>query len=84
MKKEYLINKLREIIVLKLQLDRTPTEIGLEESLLELGLGMDSMSTLDFVLTLEKEFDVEIDESEVNIEVLSNINSIASYVYSLK
>ena len=83
MNKEDLSDRLRQVVVAKLRLDIEPRELGLEESLIELGLGVDSMSTLDFILTLEREFDIEIDESEINIEVLSSVSSLANYIYGL-
>ena len=48
--------------------------------LVDYGLGVDSVSTLEFVVALEKEFGVEIDESEINPVILKDINSVADYI----
>ena len=48
--------------------------------LIDYGLGVDSVSTLEFVVALEKEFGIEIDESEINPAILKDINSVADYI----
>lgn len=57
-------------------------EIGDSDILIDLGLGVDSVSSLEFVVALEKEFAVEIDESEITPDILRDINSVANYVYT--
>ncbi|NIP29131.1 MAG: acyl carrier protein [Candidatus Dadabacteria bacterium] len=84
MDRKYLIEKLRKLIVKKLELDINPGNIEPDESLIELGLGVDSVSTLEFILALENEFDVEIDESDINLGILSTVNNIANYINDLK
>ena len=55
-------------------------EIGDSDNLIDFGLGVDSVSSLEFVVALEKEFAVEIDESEITPDILQDINSVAEYV----
>lgn len=50
--------------------------------LIDYGLGVDSVSSIEFVVALEKEFGIEIDESEINPDVLKDVNSVAKYIES--
>ena len=42
--------------------------------------GIDSATLLQMLMALEQEFDIEIDESEVTLDDLKNIKSIAELV----
>jgi acyl carrier protein len=55
-------------------------EISDTDYLVNFGLGVDSVSSLEFVVALEKEYGLEIDESEITPDILKNINSISDYV----
>ena len=70
-------NRVRQLINKKFEID---DEIGDSDILIDFGLGVDSVSSLEFVVALEKEFSVVIDESEITPDILQDINSIAEYV----
>lgn len=55
-------------------------EIENDQPLLELGIGIDSVSTLEFLVALENEFGINIDESSIEIETLENVESISDFV----
>lgn len=55
-------------------------EIENDQPLMELGIGIDSVSTLEFLVALEKEFGINIDESSIEIETLENVESISDFV----
>jgi len=55
-------------------------DIGDSDILIDFGLGVDSVSSLEFVVALEKEFAMEIDESEITPDILQDINSVAKYL----
>ncbi len=82
-RKEVLGKKIRELVVGKFNLDIGPQDISAEQSLIELGVGVDSVSTLEFIMELEEEFGVSIDESEVSPEVLETIESLSEFIMSL-
>ena len=83
-RKEVLGEKIRRLVVGKFNLDIRPQEILAEQSLIELGVGVDSVSTLEFIMELEEEFGVLIDESEVSPEVLETVSSLSEFILSLK
>ena len=82
--KEVLGEKIRRLVVGKFNLDIRPQEILAEQSLIELGVGVDSVSTLEFIMELEEEFGVLIDESEVSPAVLETVSSLSEFILSLK
>ena len=81
-RKEVLGERIRRLVVGKFNLDIDPQDISAEQSLIELGVGVDSVSTLEFIMELEEEFGVSIDESEVNPEVLETVESLSKFIIS--
>ena len=55
--KEIIGEKIRRLVVSKFDLDINPREISAEQSLIELGVGVDSVSTLEFIMELEEELE---------------------------
>ena len=82
-RKEILGEKIRRLVVGKFNLDIEPQGISSEQSLIELGVGVDSVSTLEFIMELEEEFGVSIDESEVNLGVLETVESLSEFIMLL-
>ena len=83
LRKEVLAEKIRRLVVGKFNLDIEPQDISAEQSLIELGVGVDSVSTLEFIMELEEEFGVSIDESEVDPAVLETVESLSEFIMSL-
>ncbi len=83
-RKEVLREQVRRLVVDKFNLDIEPQDISAEQSLIELGVGVDSVSTLEFIMELEEEFGVSIDESEVDPGVLETVESLSEFILSLK
>jgi acyl carrier protein len=73
-------SKIKKVLINKLLQGFKPEDIGDDAPLIELGVGVDSVATLELILALEEEFHITIDESEVNQELISSINSISNYV----
>ena len=80
MSREEIIQKLRNLIYKKLEIDARTEELGESTLLIEFGLGVDSVSTIEFIVALESEFGIEIDEAEINPEMFSTMNSVAAYI----
>ncbi len=83
-RKEVLREQIRRLVVGKFNLDIEPQDISAEQSLIELGVGIDSVSTLEFIMELEEEFGVSIDESEVDPGVLETVENLSEFILSLK
>ena len=67
--------KVREILCD--QLDLEPEDITLDTNIIE-DLGADSLDLVDFVMSLEDEFDKEIPDEDV--ETIRTVGDIVSYI----
>ena len=67
--------KVREILCD--QLDLEPEDITLDTNIIE-DLGADSLDLVDFVMSLEDEFDKEIPDEDV--ETIKTVGDIVSYI----
>jgi len=75
--------RIKEILVDRLKLDRTPESIGDDEPLFGgEGLGLDSIDALELVLGVEQEFGVKIENEEVGMEALSSVSGLAEFIVS--
>ena len=74
---------MRRLVVSKFNLDIEPQDISAEQSLIELGVGVDSVSTLEFIMELEEEFGVSIDESEIDPGILETVDSLSEFIISI-
>lgn len=73
--------RIKQILVDRLKLDRTPESIGDAEPLFgPEGLGLDSIDALELVLGVEQEFGVKIENEEVGSEALSSVDRLAEFV----
>jgi acyl carrier protein len=79
---EEIKNRIKRVLIKKLLQDFSPEDIGDNTPLIELGVGVDSIATLEFIVALEKEFQISIDESKVNLELLATVSNISDYISS--
>ena len=54
--------------------------LGDDTPLLEYGVGVDSVSRLEFLVALEEEFGVRLDEAEITPDFFETVNSISDYI----
>lgn len=73
-------SRIKRVLINKLLQGFQPEGIEDDAPLIELGVGVDSVATLELIVALEEEFHITIDESEVNQKLISSINSISDYV----
>jgi acyl carrier protein len=73
-------DRVKQVLVSKMLKDMKPEDIGDDTPLIELGVGVDSVATLELIVALEKEFQISIDESDVNLELLATVDSISDYI----
>lgn len=70
--------------VIREQLDIEPDVcIDSKDSDFLVKFNLNSVDALELLLMVEKEFEVEIDDSDLNADLLSTINSLATYVFEL-
>ncbi|MBL10452.1 MAG: hypothetical protein CL402_08070 [Acidiferrobacteraceae bacterium] len=72
--------QLLNILKPKLELfNKDPGEVALDESLMELGI-LDSMSFLEFIVSLEEIFQTELDLSELEPSEFSTIQKLSKLI----
>ena len=74
--------RIKNILVQSVLKQMSPSEISDEASLIDLGVGLDSVATLELVVALEEEFKVQIDDGEITPDVLESVNNIYSFIES--
>jgi acyl carrier protein len=71
-------DRLRKVLIEALRLDRTPEQIpdeGLREE-----LDIDSVSGLEFLIWVENEFGIQIDDEDLSVLLVDSLDTLASYV----
>lgn len=70
--------QLRKVLVTSLELDRAPDSIPDRGLVAELGL--DSVNTLEYLIWVESEFEIQIDDEDLSVELIDDLDTLASYV----
>ncbi|NEQ11085.1 MAG: acyl carrier protein [Moorea sp. SIO4E2] len=81
---ETIVNQLKKIISEDLDVNLNVEDIDENLSLFEDGLGFDSIATVELISLIEKHFDVEFYESELDLETFKNIKVMAEFITSKK
>jgi acyl carrier protein len=71
-------DRLRRVLIEALRLDRTPEQIP-EEGLRE-ALDIDSVSGLEFLIWVENEFGIQIDDEDLSVQLVDSLDTLATYV----
>lgn len=77
-KRQEITDRLKEIIINSLELDIPSQIIQNDQPLFGRGLELDSIDALELSLNVSVEFDVEINDDD--IETWSSINKLADYI----
>ena len=57
--------------------------LDIDEATPLISLGLDSLSVVDIFLGLEREFDIELDEADIDMSIVESVQSIVNYVKSI-
>lgn len=74
--------RIKNILVQSVLKQMNPPEISDDASLIDLGVGLDSVATLEMVVALEEEFKIQIDDGEITPEILESVNTIFDFIES--
>ncbi len=72
--------RIKKVLLENALKDIDPKEITNSSQLIEFGVGLDSVATLELVVALEEEFQIRIDESEISAETFQTIDSMAHHI----
>jgi acyl carrier protein len=61
-----------------------PEEVDLDGPIFGIGLGLDSIDSLELIIMLEQEYGIKFSNPDEAKEVFASINSIAKYIESHK
>jgi acyl carrier protein len=75
------LQKLKQIVVEIAQLKLAPEEISNTANLFN-DCGMDSVSIVELVLSLEGQFDITIDEDELEASIFQDFSRLGAFVES--
>jgi len=78
--KEKINNRIRKVLIETMLSEFDPEEIKDDTPLIELGVGVDSVATLELIVALESEFKISIDEENISPKLLENIDNISEYI----
>src|SRR5262245_5112358 len=76
-----ILQKLKQIVVEVVELKIAPEEIDDTGNLFN-DCGIDSVSIVELVLSLEGQFDITIDESELNFHIFQDFLRLGAFVES--
>lgn len=72
--------RVKQAIVRALHLQILPEEIPGEEALFGGGMEIDSVATLEILFALEEEFDIEVDDDDLRVELFASVDALVDYV----
>ena len=71
---------IKELIVTSLDLQICPEDISDNEVIFGGGLGADSTATLEIIFAIEDEFQIEVADDELRVELFDSVDSLTEYV----
>ena len=73
--------RIRDILVSQLQVDRSIiSDANSSTPLLGMGIGLDSVESLGLVSSLEKAFNIEVEDAEFTTELFQSLGTLAGFV----
>lgn len=70
--------KLKQVLVKSLRLDIEPSTIP--DTQVADRLGIDSIKALEFLVWVENEFSIEIDDSALSAQLVDSLDTLAAYI----
>ncbi len=71
-------DRLRAVLVKSLALDIEPSAVP-ERDLVK-SLGLNSINTIEFLIWVETEFDIEIADEDLSVDLIDDLDQLAQYV----
>ncbi|MFM6180523.1 MAG: acyl carrier protein [Dolichospermum sp.] len=75
-----IVNRLKTILDQELDINLKEEKIDETVSLFEGGLGLDSIAMVELISLVEKHFNIQFSDSELNLESFSNLNVLADCI----
>jgi acyl carrier protein len=75
-----IIRQIKQILVEDMQLNVVPDEIPDDYSLLESGLGLDSILIAELIARIEDRFGLQLDDRVLEAELFNNLSLLAGFI----
>lgn len=72
--------RLKDIIVSELDIKASRDALQSDVSLLESGVGLDSVSVMEFISIIEEKFDFEFSDDELSMEPFESLNTLSKFI----
>lgn len=82
MKKQEIISKLKDLIAYELDINVKREELSEDSPLLEGGIGLDSISIVNLIVLIEKNFSIRFQDEEITMDLFSDLNTLSSFIES--
>ncbi len=76
-------HRIKQVIICTLSLEVDAEEIDDEDALFGGGLGLNSIATIEIIMGIEEEFDIEVPDEDLRVELFDSVQTMADYVRSL-
>ncbi len=73
-------HRVKQVIIRTLSLEVDAEEIDDEDALFGGGLGINPMATIEIIVGLEEEFDIEVPDEELRVELFDSVQTLTDYV----
>lgn len=80
MKDNNIEERVKEIIVNILNADIAPGDIDDDQLLIGGSLGLDSVLTLEVIFEIEMEFDIDVPDEDLVLELFDSVSSLSDYI----
>ncbi|NOS89513.1 MAG: acyl carrier protein [Methylococcaceae bacterium] len=77
---ETMINQLKDIIVSELDVNLKHEDISEEVSLFEEGIGLDSVTIMEFISLIEARFSIQFTDEELDFKQFNDLKTLAGFV----
>jgi acyl carrier protein len=77
-------HRVKQVIIRKLSLEVDPDEIGDDDQLFGGGMGLNSMATIEIIVGLEEEFEIEVPDEDLRVELFDSVKTMADYVRGVR
>lgn len=77
---EHIVDRLKGIIAGKLDVNLKKEDIDENVSLFEDGLGLDSIAIVELIVNIEKEFDISIQDDELNAGLFRSLIVLGEFI----
>lgn len=75
-----MLNKLKDIIVNELDVNLKREDINENVSLFEEGIGLDSVTIMEFISLIEANFAIQFSDEELDFKQFKDLNTLAGFV----